>query len=58
MLWPLFLNQLTFVYTGTLVNIRYISASVINLRGISTKIKDKVLPKETDCVEFANTQKC
>lgn len=59
MLWPLFLNQLTFVYTGTLVNRRYIFHLWSNLRGISTKIKDKVLPKETDCVgTFTNTQKC
>ena len=59
MLWPLFLNQLTFVYTGTLVNIRYVFHLWSNLRGISTKIKDKVLPKETDCVgTFTNTQKC
>ena len=56
--WPLFLNQLIFVYTGTLVNRRYIFHLWSNLRGISTKVKDKILPKETVWGDLLTQETC
>ena len=42
-LWPLFLNQLTFVYTGTLVNIRSISDQI--LEAFPPKSKTRFYPR-------------